>query len=255
VTELALVRSDEELFDDAIKAEAEASSNRWRAADDYAELHGRGYSTRKIGKRVGKSQAHIVFCLKAVSDYPGNRPRADFQDAYEEAQGKTTAEQLVQSNENEWHTPKQYIEAARRVLGTIDLDPASSALANETVRANQFFTVADHPFSHNWKGNVWLNPPYGGLGGAFVSRLVDEYFGGNATAAIALVNAHCTDTQWFRPLFNQPLCFTDHRIDFDSAGREKATTSTHGSVFAYFGPDEELFIAEFGIFGPVVRPA
>ena len=40
------------------------------------------------------------------------------------------------SGNNEYYTPGQFIEAAREVMGEIDLDPASCALAQETVRAN-----------------------------------------------------------------------------------------------------------------------
>jgi hypothetical protein len=42
------------------------------------------------------------------------------------------------TGENEWYTPKQYIEAARKVLGEIDLDPATSEKAQETIGAKCF---------------------------------------------------------------------------------------------------------------------
>jgi len=33
---------------------------------------------------------------------------------------------------NEWNTPPEYVELAREVLGTIDIDPATNALAQQT---------------------------------------------------------------------------------------------------------------------------
>jgi hypothetical protein len=160
---------------------------------------------------------------------------------------------LVASDENEWYTPARYIEAARAVLGDIDLDPASSATANETVKAPQIFTLDDDGLDQPWHGRVWLNPPYGRLAGEFITKLVWDHQTENVTAAVALVNAHCTDTSWFQQLWDYALCFTDHRIDFDSGGRTKTTTSTHGSVFAYLGPDPEAFAKEFAPFGAIVR--
>ena len=62
-------------------------------------------------------------------------------------------------------------------------------------------------------------------------------------AGVALVNAHCTDTDWFQPLWDGVLCFTDHRINF--YGDDERSGSTHGSVFVYFGDEQELFAETF----------
>jgi len=66
------------------------------------------------------------------------------------------------SESTEHMTPADYVEAAREVLGVIELDPASSELANGTVRARRYFTKADDGFAQRWGGRVFLNPP-GGL--------------------------------------------------------------------------------------------
>lgn len=165
---------------------------------------------------------------------------------------KTPGELLVASNENEWYTPTKYIEAARVTLGVIDLDPASCDAANRTVKAARFFSKADDGLKQPWRGRVWLNPPYGGLACDFIPRVVGEYKAGHVTAAIALVNSHCTDTEWFQVLWEHLLCFTDHRVEFESAGREKANGSTHGSVFAYLGDSPRLFAEHFAQFGRIV---
>lgn len=161
-------------------------------------------------------------------------------------------EAVQQSITNEWYTPAKYIDAARAVLGGFDLDPASCAEANETVKAERYFTASDDALHTEWHGRVWLNPPYGRLAGHFVVYLDTQHEIGNITSAITLVNAHCTDTAWFQPLWDHTLCFTDHRIDF-SAGTEARSGSTHGSVFAYLGPDHDGFAREFGQFGAILR--
>src|SRR5512134_1699762 len=56
------------------------------------------------------------------------------------------------TGENEWYTPAPYVEAARACLGAIDLDPASSATAQATVRAARFFTRDDDGLKQEWRG-------------------------------------------------------------------------------------------------------
>ena len=182
-----------------------------------------------------------------------NAPPAPDSSGSAVEQKQTTRELLAQSDQNDWRTPRKFLVAARAVLGAIDLDPATSAEANETVEAAQCYTEDDDGLTQPWKGRVWLNPPYGGQARLFVERLVREYEVGNVTAALALVNSHPTETAWFQQLFRYTICFVRGRIDFGGPSRAVSSTSTHGSAIAYLGKDVEGFHREFSQFGAVVR--
>ena len=54
------------------------------------------------------------------------------------------------SGENEWYTPAHIVEAARACMGGIDLDPATSAKAQETVKAEAFYTIGDDALALSW---------------------------------------------------------------------------------------------------------
>lgn len=168
-------------------------------------------------------------------------------------QGSQSRRILHSSESNEWYTPRQYIEAVQALLGQIDLDPASSELANETVRAVNYFTIEDDGLNQEWDGTVFLNPPYGRDGGqeAWSGKLIEEYEAGRVTEAVLLVNA-VTDTKWFQRLWNYTICFVDHRISFDKPGGGQ-DRPTHGNVFVYFGPNYQRFINIFNQFGVIAQ--
>jgi phage N-6-adenine-methyltransferase len=153
----------------------------------------------------------------------------------------------------EWYTPAEYIEAARAVLGgAIDLDPASSIAANAVVQAKQFFTIADSGLRREWRGSVWLNPPYSGnLVGKFVEKLLLEIRAGRAQQAILLVNAN-PDTRWFHraAASSAAICFTAGRIKFWAADGRPNKSPRDGQAFLYYGDNVNEFrkiFADFGI--------
>ena len=148
----------------------------------------------------------------------------------------------------EWCTPEQYIEAARKVMGVIDLDPASSAIAQQTVKAKKYFTRADDGLQYEWAGRIWLNPPYSrGLLDKFVDKLLASTF----EAAIVLTDSS-TETGWFSRLATraQMICFSTKRIKFlRPDGTEGNGSPTRGSAFFYFGNHSEKFREVFQQFG------
>jgi len=162
----------------------------------------------------------------------------------------------TQQKSFEWYTPARYVSAVRDVMGGIDVDPASSSLANTVIQAAVYYDKDSNGLVHDWPGRVYLNPPYCRTHHVsnqeiWTCRLIAQYEAGITTQAILLVNAS-TDTGWFQRLWSYPICFTNHRINFWSLDNERGGP-THGSAFVYFGRDCDRFVSAFSRFGVVVR--
>lgn len=148
------------------------------------------------------------------------------------------------SGQNEWYTPAEWIALARNVMGSIDCDPASSEIANETVKAARFYTAEDDGRDKPWGARVWMNPPYAQpLIADFCEQMASRVESGEVVEAIVLVN-NGTETAWFQRLLSQAsaVCFPKSRIRFFSPdGMQGAPLQ--GQAVVYFGPHPDAFIA------------
>jgi len=159
---------------------------------------------------------------------------------------------------NEWYTPPEYVELARLVLGHIDLDPASNEYAQSWIQAGQYFTQENDALFQDWRGTVWLNPPYAQPGMTqFIEKFLEEFDKGDIPAAILLTH-NTTETKWFQKLIEKStaICFPSRRIPFVSETGEKAQP-VNGQAFFYFNneDDPDSFIAEFYDAGAIMMRA
>ena len=157
------------------------------------------------------------------------------------------------SGNNEWYTPSIYLESARELLGMINLDPASCEIANSIVQAERYFTQEANGLDKEWKGKVWLNPPYStGLIKLFIQKLVDEYQSGNVQEALLLVN-NATETKWATTALEDcsSACFVKGRIKFLGVNLVPAKTPLQGQMILYFGERKNEFASVFSKHGVV----
>ena len=223
----------------AAQARAEAEQ-RVRAEDDRAKASERlARESDKAAKGADRSAA--------AADKKVAKARAG------DTSDTGTAHVSNNSGENEWYTPAIFLEAARDVLAGIDLDPASSEVANRTVKAARIFTAQDDGLRQEWPiGSIWMNPPYSQpLMGQFAEKFASEIRRGST--GIVLVN-NATETAWFQTIAAEcsAICFPKSRIRFlDPQGNLGAPLQ--GQAIIYCGPDAASFSEAFIGFGLVVR--
>jgi hypothetical protein len=152
---------------------------------------------------------------------------------------------------DDYYTPPEIIEAARRALGKIDIDPASHAYANMVVKALTYFTESDNGLTKKWSGKVWVNPPFSDWQ-AWVPKIIEEWSSGRVEAMCALCGTPTLTSQYFAPIHDNAagIAIMKRRINFWGG---LATSAPSGHAIFYFGSDFAAFAREFSSIGHVYR--
>jgi hypothetical protein len=171
-----------------------------------------------------------------------------------------------------WGTPKNIIDAARKTMGEITLDPASCERSNEIVKAAHIFSLEDNGFTQDWHGSVFLNPPGGkcdrdGMPSednsgqsatkAWWFKLAREWRLGHIEQAIFLgysmeilqttqVDTPSRDNGLLCPVpLDFPLCFPSRRLSFLNEENNPVSENTHASVIVFLPGKEDGLIRKF----------
>jgi hypothetical protein len=101
---------------------------------------------------------------------------------------KRNHRQLQQGKTDEWLSPPHIV----RALGEFDLDPCVPVIVPDGFEyAPRRFNVLDDGLAQEWRGRVWLNPPYShNKNGSWIRRLREHGDG------IAMVFARCETAWW-----------------------------------------------------------
>jgi len=155
----------------------------------------------------------------------------------------------------EYYTPSPIIEAARRTMGSISLDPASCHAANQPVKATRYFTIADNGLARDWIADtLWMNHPFSRqYNAAWIRKLIHEHMSGRIQQACCITFAS-TSEAWFRPLFDFPQCYLSPRTNYIGTNGRPVRGVSKGSVVTYLGPNVDSFAREFSQLGNVMVP-
>jgi ParB family chromosome partitioning protein len=163
----------------------------------------------------------------------------------------------------DWQTPDKYLDAARSVLGEIELDPATSKRAQERIQAQKYYTRHDSCLDHEWHGKVWMNPAYTLLP-QMTDRLIRAYQAGDVPEAIFMTHTATSWELWFQAALRvcTTVCFVSelvewypgHKDELAELGVSQAANPDYderGTVVFYFGQNIDNFRQHFEQFGVV----
>lgn len=143
------------------------------------------------------------------------------------------------SETTEHYTPFWIIDLARNLMGSIDLDPASSEKANENVvKAKRIHTITDDGLLQNWFGNVFCNPP--GQPSKWFKKIVKELLCGNTKEfffVVYSIDRLPTILKICRENGIYPFVLVPHnRVEYlNCETLAPQTQPLHGSAFVYMG--------------------
>lgn len=145
---------------------------------------------------------------------------------------------------DEWYTPKHVLDS----LGEFDLDPCAPVSPLYRTAAVMVDKTMDG-LSWQWRGRVFLNPPYSQpLLDGFMSRMARH---GNG---IALLFNRC-DSRVFRQYVlgaASAVKFLDDRIKFLSPDGKPGTSPRCGNILVAYGADNVQALYRCGLAGTVV---
>lgn len=152
---------------------------------------------------------------------------------------------------DDYYTPEHVVQAARRVMGGIDTDPATHYAANRRyIQAKYAYTLQVDGLKRPWYGRVWCNPPFNQWG-EWVPKVLAEHQSDRVTDMCILLPCRAMSRLAVADLLSaaDAIWISRGRLQFWG---DKATGSPDdGSVIAYFGQNVAAFVREFSLLGPV----
>jgi len=95
------------------------------------------------------------------------------------------------SKTDDWSTPIDFFKNIEKRFGIFDLDPCSD---HDNAKADLYYTKSEDGLSKEWRGKVWMNPPYGREIVKWMKKAYESSLDG--AMVVCLVPSR-TDTKWW----------------------------------------------------------
>lgn len=155
-----------------------------------------------------------------------------------------SSHQSANMKNDEWLTPPDILAA----LGDFCLDPCAP-IARPWEMASQHYTVNDNGLRQEWRGRVWLNPPFGREAVKWLRRLVEH---GNG---IALVPARTETNMFYECVWGKAdgVLFVRGRPHFHYVDGSRAAFNSGAPICLIAYGEDNLRVLEKSRLGFVVK--
>jgi ParB-like chromosome segregation protein Spo0J len=210
--------------------------------------------TPELVKAVDSGRMPVSKAAEIAKAPPEKQKAAIIQHEKEQSKEERMPHRTEATGFEEWYTPPEILSIARKVMGGIDCDPASSIEANKGVKAEVFFSVKDNGLKQKWHGRTWINPPFCQPEVTqFSKAVVQKFHDKEISEACVLVN-NATETDWAQTLMQSAsaVCFPKGRVRFvDVNGIQRPGSPIQGHMIFYFGENTQDFTDHFSKIGKV----
>lgn len=144
------------------------------------------------------------------------------------------------SKKDDWETPDDLFFRVNSAMN-FTLDAASS---DKNAKCENHFTIEDDALTQEWRGVVWLNPPYGRGIGDWVRKAYEESQKG---AIVVMLIPARTDTSWCHDYVSkaQEVVFLRGRVKF-CVDREPQGSAPFPSMLVRFGGGDAPMLSSIG---------
>lgn len=144
----------------------------------------------------------------------------------------------------EWLTPPEIV----RALSVFDLDPCAPTI-RPWPTAIKHYTIDDDGLSQDWRGKVWMNPPYGTSTAKWLKKLSEH---GNG---IALIFARTETKMFFDYIWNRAdaILFLKGRLSFYNVDGTKGNSNAGApSCLVAYGKPNVLALRDSELSGKII---
>ena len=120
---------------------------------------------------------------------------------------------LMTSTTDLWSTPQAFYDKYNKAYN-FDLDVCAT---KDNAKCDNYYTIDDDGLDQDWKGTVWMNPPYGREIGKWMKKASKSHGIGKAKSIVCLVPSR-TDTKWWHDYaMKGKITFIKGRLKFGNA--------------------------------------